>query len=125
MDVSAISTAAPSEGIAPGGSKSLFDVVATVMASITNNGIVTGAEVAQLCVGLPNSAPESPPNQLRGFNKLSLKASESGTVVFELGKKDLSHWVIDMKAWVVLSGSFEILVGASSRDTRLIGIIAV
>ena len=46
LSVLVLSTAAPSKGTAPGGLKSLFDVVATVTASITNNGTVTGAEVA-------------------------------------------------------------------------------
>jgi beta-glucosidase len=51
----------------PGGAVGLFDTVATVTAKITNNGTVTGAEVAQLYIGLPSSAPASPPKQLRGF----------------------------------------------------------
>jgi hypothetical protein len=46
--VSALSAATPSAGIAPGGLKLLYDVVATVSATITNNGTVEGKEVAQL-----------------------------------------------------------------------------
>jgi beta-glucosidase len=53
----------------PGGAVGLFDTVASVTAKITNNGTVTGAEVAQLYIGLPSSAPASPPKQLRGFQK--------------------------------------------------------
>jgi beta-glucosidase len=124
LTVSALSTAAPTEGLAPGGLKSLFDVVATVTASITNNGTVAGAEVAQLYVALPSSAPTGPLKQLRGFDKLSLTAGESGTVTFELRRKDLSYWDVGTKAWVLPTGSFGIMVGASSKDIRLTGTLA-
>jgi beta-glucosidase len=73
LSISNLSTAAPSKGLAPGGLKALYNIAATVSATITNNGTVEGKEVAQLCISLPSSAPESPPKQLRGFSKLNLK----------------------------------------------------
>src|SRR6202012_4495600 len=44
LTLSAISTTAGSTADAPGGFASLYDTVATVTATITNNGSVTGAE---------------------------------------------------------------------------------
>jgi beta-glucosidase len=55
-----------------------------VTAKITNSGGVGGAEVPQLYVGYPSSAPGLPPKQLRGFNKLKLEAGASGTATFKL-----------------------------------------
>lgn len=107
--------------IAPGGVSGLYDTVATVTATITNNGTVTGAEVAQLYIGLPASAPASPPKQLRGFQKLSLAPSAAGTVTFPLRRKDLSYWDVASQSWKVPTGTFKISVGASSRDIRLTG----
>jgi len=125
LSISPLSTAPPTAGIAPGGLKSLYDIVATVSATITNNGTVAGAEVAQLYVSLPTSSavPASPARQLRGFDKLSLKPGDSGTVVFQLRRKDLSFWDAASKSWVLPKGAFGVVVGASSRDGRLSGVL--
>ncbi|SPO01536.1 probable beta-D-glucoside glucohydrolase [Cephalotrichum gorgonifer] len=126
ITVDSTATAGPATGdLAPGGPKDLYDTVATVTATITNSGSVDGAEVAQLYVTLPASAPEAPPKQLRGFAKLPLTAGESGTATFNLRRKDLSFWDTSAKKWVVPEGEFGISVGASSRDIRLEGTITV
>jgi beta-glucosidase len=104
---------------------SLFDVVATVTATISNSGTVDAAEVAQLYLGLPSSAPTTPVRQLRGFQKTSIAAGASTTVKFDLRRKDLSYWDVSGKRWVLPSGSFKVEVGASSRDLKLNGTIAV
>jgi beta-glucosidase len=121
LTLSTISTTAGSSVDAPGGFASLYNVVATVSAKITNNGSVTGAEVPQLYIGMPTSAPASPPKQLRGFSKLSLAASASGTVTFNLRRKDLSYWDTPSQTWILPAGTFNVYVGASSRDIRLSG----
>jgi beta-glucosidase len=92
-----------------------------VTAKITNNGTVTGAEVAQLYIGLPASAPASPPKQLRGFQKVSLTSGASKTVTFDIRRKDLSYWDVGSQAWKMPSGIFNVYVGASSRSIRLTG----
>ncbi|KAM0283986.1 hypothetical protein ACHAQH_002181 [Verticillium albo-atrum] len=109
----------------PGGRVDLFDDVAEVTATITNTGEVDGAEVAQLYITLPASAPATPPKQLRGFAKLSLAAGESGTVTFPLRRKDLSYWDVTSQNWIVPQGAIGVKVGASSRDIRLEGEIEV
>jgi beta-glucosidase len=124
LTLSAISTTAGSTADVPGGFASLYDIAATVTATITNIGSVTGAEVPQLYIGMPTSAPASPPKQLRGFSKLSLSASASGTATFKLRRKDLSYWDTASQAWILPAGTFNVYVGASSRDIRLSGTIS-
>lgn len=124
LSLSSISTSAGSSTLIPGGASNLYDIVATISATVTNTGDVTGAEVAQLYIGLPSSAPASPPKQLRGFNKLSLAPGASGTVTFKLRRKDLSYWDVRSQKWVLPTGAFNIYVGASSRDIRLTGTIS-
>jgi len=122
--ISALRAATPSAGIAPGGLKSLYDVAATVSATITNNGTVEGKEVAQLYVSLPSGsagASGNPIKQLRGFSKLDLKPGGSGKVVFELRRKDLSFWDTGNKSWIVPKEKFGVVIGASCRDGRLTG----
>ncbi|KAI6087336.1 glycoside hydrolase family 3 protein [Hypoxylon rubiginosum] len=98
----------------------LWEVIATVNATVSNSGAVDGAEVAQLYLGIPNS----PPKQLRGFEKMPLSASESAQVGFELTRRDFSVWDVVAQGWVVQEGDYTVYVGASSRDIRLTGNIA-
>lgn len=68
---------------------SLYDVIATYSAIVTNTGNVTGSEVAQLYVSVPEAG--EPVRVLRGFDKVKdLKPGEKGTATFELRRKDLS-----------------------------------
>lgn len=93
----------------------------TITAAVTNVGNVAGAEVAQLYLGFPSSAPPMPPKQLRGFAKLPLESGASGVAEFELTRRDVSYWDVAQQAWVVPTGTFTVYVGASSRDIRLDG----
>ncbi|KAH9887433.1 glycoside hydrolase family 3 protein [Xylariomycetidae sp. FL2044] len=98
---------------------SLWDVLATVEATVSNTGALHGAEVAQLYLGIPNS----PPKQLRGFDKIALAPGESSRVRFELTRRDFSVWDVRAQNWIIQAGTYNVLVGASSRDIRLTGTI--
>jgi beta-glucosidase len=105
----------------PGGPQDLFDTVGSISVTIKNSGKVTGAEVAQLYIGLPASAPLTPPKQLRGFQKVNVEPHESSSATFALTKRDISYWDIKQQKWIVPSGTFNVYVGSSSRDIRLKG----
>ncbi|KAI2470364.1 glycoside hydrolase family 3 protein [Annulohypoxylon bovei var. microspora] len=105
----------------PSNADSLWEVVATVNATITNSGEKSGAEVAQLYLGIPNS----PPKQLRGFEKVALQPGESTEVIFELTRRDFSVWDVITQGWTVQDGDYAVYVGASSRDIRLTESIAI
>ncbi|KAI1659455.1 glycoside hydrolase family 3 protein [Daldinia decipiens] len=105
----------------PSSDEALWDIVAMVNVTITNSGKVSGAEVAQLYLGIPNS----PPKQLRGFEKVPLVPGESAEITFELTRRDLSVWDVVTQGWIVQAGQYDLYVGASSRDIRLRGSIAV
>jgi len=91
-----------------------------IQASITNTGKVAGSEVVQLYLGFPAGANE-PPKLLRGFEKIFLSSGQSGDVVFYLAELDISIWDVVRQNWVVYPGTYQVLVGASSRDIRLTG----
>jgi beta-glucosidase len=119
LAVSVSATAGPSNGpIVPGGAEELFKSVGTISVIVQNTGEIAGAEVAQLYLGLPESAPSTPPKQLRGFQKLNLQPGVQGTATFDLTRRDLSYWDVQIQKWVVPSGTFTVYVGASSRDIR-------
>jgi beta-glucosidase len=104
--------------VVPGGPADLFEAVGQVSVFVRNNGRVAGAEVAQLYIGLPDSAPATPPKQLRGFQKMMLQPGQMGRATFELTRRDLSYWDVQQQKWVVPSGTFKVYVGSSSRDIR-------
>ncbi|KAL2812747.1 glycoside hydrolase superfamily [Aspergillus granulosus] len=108
-----------------GGPEDLFEIIGTVSTYVRNSGSVTGAEVVQLYLGYPDSAPSTPPKQLRGFSKINLMPGESGQAVFELRRRDVSYWDVASQKWVVPTGTFQIYVGSSSRDIRLTGTFTV
>jgi len=90
-----------------------------VSVDITNIGGVNGAEIVQLYINFPESAGE-PPQVLKGFFKTQyLMPTESQTVVFKLLAQDVSIWSIEIHNWEVVSGTFGLSVGSSSRDSRL------
>ncbi|KAH6893132.1 beta-glucosidase-related glycosidase [Thelonectria olida] len=113
-------TAAPEQQpVEPGGNPALWEGVYNVSVAVTNTGKVYGATVPQLYVTFPDSTPAgTPPKQLRGFEKVWLKAGKTKTVEFELMRRDLSYWDIVSQEWVIPSGEFTISVGFSSRDLK-------
>jgi beta-glucosidase len=87
---------------------------------ITNTGSVEGAEVVQLYVGLPStSAIPQPPEQLKGFQKITLKPGKPAHVHLVLDARALSYWDVKSHSWIVAPGAYQIMVGSSSRDIRL------
>ncbi|CAG8370383.1 unnamed protein product [Penicillium salamii] len=126
LSINIAATSGPSNGpIVPGGAEELFETVGTLSAIVQNTGKVPGAEVAQLYIGLPDSAPDTPPKQLRGFEKLLLQPEQSGMATFELTRRDLSYWDVQEQKWIIPSGTFTLYVGSSSRDIRQNGEFSV
>jgi beta-glucosidase len=97
-----------------------------VSLEVRNAGTRAGDEVVQLYVRDAVPKATSPVRQLRGFERLSLKAGEWRPVHFTLvPERDLARYDEARKAFTVDAGAFEVEVGASSRDLRLRGRIRV
>lgn len=97
----------------------------TVSFKIKNTGSVDGAEIAQLYVTDKESTIFRPAKELREFKKVFLKAGEEKEVSIELSKRSFAFWNININDWMVETGEFDILVGASSRDIKLSKTITV
>ena len=97
---------------------------ANVSFILSNVGVVSGAEVAQLYVGFPEAAHE-PPKLLRDFTKVSLYPQSSKNVSFSLDSRSLSIWDIGSSSWQVISCTYTLFIGSSSRDIRLTGSLTV
>lgn len=90
-----------------------------VTCKITNIGDRDGSEVVQLYVGQKNATVTRPPKELKGFDKVFLKAGETKEVKFALEENDFAYYNICLKKWHVESGSYDILIAASAADIRL------
>ena len=93
----------------------------TLTFRVRNTGERDGAEVAQVYVADVESSVFKAPKELKGFEKVFLKAGEEKTVEIHLDERAFSYYDTQAKAWRVESGKYQILVGSSSRDIRLTG----
>jgi beta-glucosidase len=112
--------------ISPGATTGVKPATVVVEADVRNSGKVAGAEVVQFYLGLPgSSAVPQPPKQLKGFQKVSLKPGASAHVRFTVDARALSYWDVGSHAWKIAPGSYGVLVGSTSRDIRLEGVLQV
>ncbi|MCI9421265.1 MAG: glycosyl hydrolase [Dorea sp.] len=91
----------------------------TVSVDVTNTGDIEGKEIVQLYVRDLTGAARRPLRELKGYEKVSLKPSETKTVNFVLDYRSFAWYHTGIKDWYAASGDYEILIGASSRDMRL------
>jgi beta-glucosidase len=85
--------------------------------TLTNTGNRPGTEVPQIYVADPTSAGE-PPKQLKGYQKVFLNPGQSTTITIPLDARAFAHWDTTQHTWVINQGTYQVLVGSSSRDIR-------
>ncbi len=93
--------------------------------TLTNTGHRDGAEVAQLYVHAVNPTVYRPNKELKGFQKVFLKAGESKTVTIPLDDKAFRYWNTVTDRFEVDGGDYEIQICASVADVRLSGTVTV
>lgn len=91
----------------------------TVSFSVKNKGDVAGKEVVQVYVEPQNPTAYRPIKELKGFEKVSLQPGEEKSITLVLPPRAFAFYNSEIHDWQVESGSFHILVGASSRDIQL------
>ncbi len=87
-----------------------------VSVTVANTGDRAGQEVVQLYIRDLYASVTRPVMELRGFEKISLKAGESRQVEFTLGPEHLSFYNNEMEK-VVEPGRFKVFAGTSSTET--------
>lgn len=90
----------------------------TFSVNVKNTGSREGSEVVQLYISDLKSSLPRPVKELKGFEKVSLKAGEEKTVTFTIDKTALSFFDDKKHDWVAEPGAFEAIVGASSTDIK-------
>jgi beta-glucosidase len=90
-----------------------------VSVTVRNTGERPGREVVQLYVHERQPRLARPVRELKAFAKVWLEPGEAEPVVFQLNELDFGVFDPQAGRWVATGGSFEVLVGASSRDIRV------
>ena len=85
--------------------------------TVTNTGKTDGKEVVQLYIRDLVGSVSRPVKELKGFQKIELKAGETKTVTFSITPNDLKFYNYDLKYdWE--PGEFSIMIGGNSRDVK-------
>ena len=89
-----------------------------VSVDVVNTGDRDGAEIVQLYIADTEASVDRPSKELKGFEKVYLKAGEKKTVTFEIDAKDLSYFDADKHEWVAEPGEFHALLARSAGDVK-------
>lgn len=91
-----------------------------VTVNLSNIGQRTGEEVVQVYVGMQNSQIERQHKLLKGFEKITLSATQSSDVTITINKDELRYFDEASNAWQFEQGRYTFWVGSSSQTTDLI-----
>ncbi|MDN3586840.1 beta-glucosidase BglX [Pedobacter aquatilis] len=89
----------------------------TATIPVTNNGSVGGKEVVQLYTQDLIGSITRPVKELKGFQKIYLKAGETKNVTFSIAENDLKFYNSDLK-FVAEPGDFKLYIGTNSKDVK-------
>ena len=101
------------------------DAAGIASVTITNTGDRAGSEVVQVYAGKVDAPVTTAPKQLAGFARVDLEPGASARVEVPIARRAVSYYDVDSHDWVTPAGDVEVLVGASSRDIRLTGVVTV
>ena len=94
-----------------------------VTLNVTNSGSMKGREIVQLYVADHTGSIERPPQELKGFETVTLDPGEMKPVSFELDERAFSWYDTLHKIWYAADGLYEIRIGKSSRQIELTGTV--
>ncbi len=98
---------------------------ANISVDVQNVGGREGDEVVQLYVHDVAATVKRPIKELKKFERINLQAGQTKTVMFTLLAEELAFYDAATASFFVEPGIFEIMVGSSSEDIRLIDEIVV
>lgn len=90
--------------------------------TVKNTGKYDGEEVVQMYVRDLVGSVTRPVKELKGFEKIAIKAGESKVVTFTIEPEMLAFHRLDM-SFGTEPGEFNLYIGGNSRDVKTIGFI--
>lgn len=98
---------------------SAADAKYEVTLDVTNTGKRAGAAVAQVYVGVTNTAVPRPPKELKGFAKVNLQPGETKKVTIPLNARSFAYYDVTAHTWKAAAGTYGVIVGSSSDKIEL------
>ncbi|MDR2947704.1 MAG: beta-glucosidase BglX [Prevotella sp.] len=89
----------------------------TASITVTNKGKMDGKEVVQFYIRDIVGSVTRPVKELKGFEKIFLKAGEAKTVTFKITPELLKFYNYDLN-YVFELGDFDVMIGGNSRDVK-------
>ncbi len=89
----------------------------TATVTVKNTGSREGKEVVQMYIRDLVGSITRPVKELKGFQKVSLKAGESKDITFNITEEDLKFYNSDLQ-FVAEPGDFKVFIGTNSRDVK-------
>ena len=86
---------------------------------IANTGSMDAYETAQVYVGDPEASVKRPLKELKGYEKVFVKAGETVRVSVELDSEAFAFYDVDTESFVIEPGEFIISAGPSSAELPL------
>ena len=88
----------------------------TVTVRVANTGDRPGSDVVQVYVRDRDASVPRPDKELKGFAKVHLEPGASEVVAIPLDRRAFAVWDTAADAWLVESGTFDVVVARSSAD---------
>lgn len=102
--------------------KAAKDGSVTISVNVKNTGSVAGKEIVQVYIAAPEGGLIKPENELKAFAKTSeLAPGQSQTLTMTIDAYTLASFNEESSAWETAAGTYNVLIGASSRDIRCTG----
>jgi len=83
--------------------------------SVSNTGKRSGATVVQLYLSLTAESTPRPLRELKGFQRVMLKAGETRSITIKLSSESLRYWHPTKNCWIDPEGPIKIEAGLSER----------
>jgi len=97
-----------------------------VALTVKNIGPQTGKEVVQIYFAMPGKDIDRPDKELKGFAETqNLVQNQVEDIIIRIPVAELGYWDESNAVWAIEKGTYKVQVGASSRDIRLSGEIAL
>ncbi|MHB8128000.1 MAG: glycoside hydrolase family 3 C-terminal domain-containing protein [Mobilitalea sp.] len=88
---------------------------------LKNIGNVAGSEVVQLYLARQSDTIYRPKKELKGFEKIHLEPGETKDVELLFDEYTFRYYDTEARKFQVEAGKYQIMIGASSKDIRLVG----
>lgn len=91
-----------------------------LLVAVSNIGEADGFETVQIYVRDEKSRLPRPEKELVSFEKVFLERDQTRHLRIRIDKYAVGYYDTSLRAWIAEEGRFEVLIGASSADIRLV-----